>query len=180
MQSTDDSFNTRLTTPILTAFVSEKRYIAKSADSFPSSKRLAWRNIWTFLWLKGNFLWLHVLTPRPIICSIALMLYHGSITCIWRIFFKSTPSDPDFEMMTTLHLEPSKFLSERSAFISMSLFGEMDCLPVISAYFSLFDFIEDEDALEKSDFDVEFSFLYLVNPISSNASAIGITPLSIK
>ena len=82
--------------------------------------------------------------------------------------------------MTTLHLEPSKFLSERSAFISLSLFGEMDCFPVISAYFNPFDFIEDEDALEKSDFDVEFSFLYLVNPISSNASAIGITPLSIK
>ena len=60
----------------------------------------------------------------------------------------------------------------------MSLFGEMDWFPVISAYFNPFDFIE--EPLENSDFDVEFSFLYLVNPISSNASAIGITPLSIK
>ena len=94
------------------------------------------------------------------------------------MFFKSTPSDPDFEIITTLHFEPSKFLSERSALISTSLFGEIDCLPVISAYFSPFDFTE--EALENNDFDDVFSFLYLVNPNSSNASAIGITPLSIK
>ena len=45
MQSTDDSFSTLLTTPIFTAFVSEKRYIAKSADSFPVPKMLACRKI---------------------------------------------------------------------------------------------------------------------------------------
>ena len=45
MQSIEDSFNALLTDPILTAFISEKRYIARSADSIPLSKMDACKKI---------------------------------------------------------------------------------------------------------------------------------------
>ena len=39
MQSTEDSFSALLIVPIFTAFISEKRYIAKSAVSKPALAR---------------------------------------------------------------------------------------------------------------------------------------------
>ena len=102
---------------------------------------------------------------------------------------KSNPSEPAFEINATLTLYPSLLLSFVIAFTSASLLGDILLSPVIIIYFAgiifappalsfgfiVFTFTGRVGAVLNNDLP---DSPYLVNPISSNASAIGINPPS--
>ena len=130
------------------------------------------------------------------ICSRRFILYHGSRIWTCRIFLKSRPSLPATDIMTTFTFSPCVLSSLVSAFSSKRLSGEIVGSPVITEYRAgrngwfgncawcwrwgsiVIASMPGVGLLRKSD---EFPpvALYRVNPISSNASAMGTTPPSI-
>ena len=116
------------------------------------------------------------------------MLYHGSNIWTCLINLKSIPSEPAFEIKITFTLLPSLLSSFVNPFTSKSLFGDNLGSPVIIAYLAgikSFLFVGGCIVLTSTTSDGLFlnkGFTlspYRVNPNSSNASAIGIKPLSI-
>ena len=104
--------------------------------------------------------------------------------CTWRIFFKSSPSDPALVIMTTLIMEPSRLAGAVAASMSSGVLGDSSLFPDTMMYALLLLVLlipvpTPPAPAPTSKFCPPIPpapLSYRLNPISSRASAIGTAP----